>query len=89
MDSVFQVLRCAVDSSHVCVVEDGCCIGARTLNHLCLWWMWLKNDRVRTSMKKSECGVPSLVSHVPNVCGFEDVKVCYEALWSAWGWDVS
>ena len=46
--------------------------------------VWLENDRVRTSMNESECGVPCRVSDVPNVCGFEDVKVCYEALWSAW-----
>ena len=51
--------------------------------------VWLENDRVRTSMNQSEFEVPCRVSHVPNVCGFEDVKVCYEALWSAWGWDVS
>ena len=52
-------------------------------------YVWLEYDRVRTSMNKSECEVPCRVSHVPNVCGFEDVKVCCEALWSAWGWDVS
>ena len=51
--------------------------------------VWLENDRVSTSTNKSECGVPCRVSHVPNVCGFEDVKVCCEALWSAWCWDVS
>ena len=51
--------------------------------------VWLENDRVRTSMNQSECGVPCRVSDVPNVCGFEDVKVCCEALWSAWCWDAS
>ena len=51
--------------------------------------VWLENDRVRTSMNQSEYGVPCRVSHVPNVCRFEDVKVCYEALWGACGWDVS
>ena len=51
--------------------------------------VWLENDRVRTSMYKSEYGVPCRVSDVPNVCGFEDVKDCCETLWSAWCWDVS
>ena len=36
MDSVFQLLSCAFDSSHVCVVEDVFCIWTRTSIYLCL-----------------------------------------------------
>ena len=36
MDSAFQLLFCAFDSSNVCVVEDGCCIWTRISIYLCV-----------------------------------------------------
>ena len=59
MDSVFQVLRCAVDSSHVCVVEGGCCIWTRTSIYLCL-----VGERSSQDVDEEE--------RVPK-CSFEDV----------------